>query len=284
MKGNLLKGDGAVPGNPRSLAPPRLLSIEKDNPIARLIENDELLKRYSEEALRIITEYHNAKRDELNRSAEAEAGTLLRKAKAAAAAILIKSREEAESLRLTATRKAEAAAKEKTDEILEAAREEVVSTFRDGLTALENAAVQVKESKISHIETIECEMAKLVGSLARRLLYRDLSANPDFILDLVKKSLKHFEAGARVIVKLSPKHHKLLTEDPLFAESVRELGLGEGLLELVPDAGISSGGVIVTDRFVTFDYNFDRIIDEMIIEVERNLTGDEPPPSDGDDE
>ena len=265
----LYKGSVAHSGDPRALR--ALIEDDGIHPVERLIENDEILRKYSEEALNIIAAYHRDKMKAARDAAQAEADSILAAAKSEANSILSEAKAAAGALSRDAAAAARKAAESETQSVKAAARDEVVREFEAAISALNSAAQDLKARRTEQAEVLESEIVCVIGAIARRILSRELECDPSVLVSAVRASLEYFELNAKILIKISPEHYKSLGSRPDFAGKIEELGLGADRVEIVPDAGIKSGGVIVTDSFVEYDFNFDRIIDDAVAKAQEKL-------------
>lgn len=262
MNKKLFKGNAAFSGEPKPLG--ALSEEDGIHPVEKLIENDEILRKYSEEAMTIVVEYHKEKMRAAREAAESEAGEIIAAAKSEATKIMAEAKGAAESLARDAAANARKAAEREAESVRTEARNEVVREFMSAISTLKAAAETLKARQSAHLQSLDIEMAKISGEIARRILARELAHDPSYIVSAVRASLEYFELGAKIVIKISPEHYKALTSRSDFKEKIEELGLGAERVEIVPDSAIKSGGVVVTDSFVEYDLNFDRIIDEAV--------------------
>jgi flagellar assembly protein FliH len=154
------------------------------------------------------------------------------------------------------------------------------AAYAQGLAAGEAAAAQAAQQKLDPavigLNAIIAELAslrkrtraeaeddavRLAIAIARRILYRELSTDPDAILGLVKAAFSKLNARETHRLRLSP----------LDAATVQQyrakLQIPPGL-ELVSDAALTPGSAI----FETTRGDLDASVDTQLAEVERGLT------------
>lgn len=273
MGKNIIKGKSASSGDPKALC--ALADDNAINPIETLIENDDILRKYSEEALSIIVEYHKDKMKAAREAAQAESSEIVSAAKTEAERILGEARRQADALARDSAANARKAAEREIETVKAAARDEVVREFAGAIESLKAAATEIRARDVAHMQKLETEIANVVGSIAKRIVSKELSLDPSVIVSAVRASLEYFELGARIVIRISPEHYRSFSSRSDFAGKIEELGLGADRVEIVPDASIKSGGVVVSDKYVEFDYSFDRIIDEAVKEAKKNLESGE---------
>lgn len=110
---------------------------------------------------------------------------------------------------------------------------------------------------------VEAEAAAVALALevARRVLHREVAADPEAILGLVKAAFQKCDARATQSLRVAPQD----------AESIREnqsrLNLPQGL-EIIADRSLTRGSVI----FETSRGDLDASVDTQLAEIERGLT------------
>jgi flagellar biosynthesis/type III secretory pathway protein FliH len=266
LKRGYFKGDAVVAGAPRRLAcgtgvPP------SNHPLDQLLEKDDVLRRYSEEALRNIVERCIQKAESLVSNARSESEMIIAAAKRTADEIVSQAKAEAGAIRAKMAAEAKTIAESEAESVRASVRDEIVHKYMAGLASLNRASDAVEEFRDSHLKRLESVLANAIGSICRSLLQRELTCEPSIVAKLVSHSLRYFDSGARLVVKVNPLQYEVITRDPMFEGAIRELGLGSGQLEFAPDSSIGSGGVIVTDRHVCVDLTFDRMIAEYLDEI-----------------
>lgn len=107
----------------------------------------------------------------------------------------------------------------------------------------------------------EGDLLKLSLAIARKVLHRELSADPDAIAGLIKVCLDKIRLQEIVRVRIHPQHHA-----PIQQMLAR---LSPGIpIELLPDPKLQVGGVVIE----TTRGEFDASVDVQLKEIERGLT------------
>jgi flagellar assembly protein FliH len=105
----------------------------------------------------------------------------------------------------------------------------------------------------------ESEMVRLSLAIARRILRRELSVDPDSLLGLVKAGLEKIESSEAHRVRVHPEHAPVLAR--LLEGAARQV-------EIVADAALPVGAVI----FETSRGSVDAGLETQLKEIERGFT------------
>jgi flagellar assembly protein FliH len=270
-KQRLYKGEFTISGEPRNLQSTSHTELFEGDSLTSNLMRDELLERYSHELLSQIISDCKARGVQIIEEAEGEAATLLDHARAEADRTVAgaQSRFALESARLIG--EANATAQREADAIRKAARDDVYKAYEGALASFKNAVKQILDARAEHLAAIEREIVPLVGTIVRKLILREMSLDSAIVAEIVGESLKYFDSRATLVVRVAPEHYRILTSDPLFADRVGELGLGAHRIELAPDAKLKPGAVVVTDRFVEYTHDIDRLLESVLAEAEARL-------------
>lgn len=107
----------------------------------------------------------------------------------------------------------------------------------------------------------EADMVQLALAIARRVIRREVAADPDALRGLVMAGLEKLQGQEISRVKVHPSHV------PLVKSCLQQVMSG-GLVEVLPDASLEVGSVI----FETARGNLDASVDSQLQEIERGLT------------
>lgn len=155
-------------------------------------------------------------------------------------------------------------------------REARDSGYRDGETAGRNAAnaqlqtlldklarsiQEIAEARPKLRAEAEGDLLKLSLAIARKVLHRELSADPDSIAGLIKVCLDKIRLQEIIRVRIHPQHH------PQVQQLLVRLSTGVPI-ELLPDPKLPLGGVVIE----TTRGEFDASVDVQLKEIERGLT------------
>ncbi len=106
----------------------------------------------------------------------------------------------------------------------------------------------------------EGDLLKLSLAIARKVLHRELSADPDAIAGLIKVSLEKIRLQEIVRVRIHPQHHAPVQQ------FLKRLSTGVPI-ELMQDGSLQLGGVVIE----TTRGDFDASVDVQLKEIERGL-------------
>jgi flagellar biosynthesis/type III secretory pathway protein FliH len=107
----------------------------------------------------------------------------------------------------------------------------------------------------------EADLLKLSLAIARKILPRELIADPDSIAALIKVCLDKVKLQEIVRVRIHPQHH------PAIQQLLVRLSTGVPI-DLLPDPKLQLGGVVIE----TTRGEFDASVDVQLKEIERGLT------------
>lgn len=107
----------------------------------------------------------------------------------------------------------------------------------------------------------EADVVQLALAIARRVVRRELAADPDALRGLVMAALEKLQGQELSRVKVHPSHVATV-------KSCLQQALNGGLVEVVPDPSREVGAVV----FETTRGNLDASVDSQLQEIERGLT------------
>jgi flagellar assembly protein FliH len=113
------------------------------------------------------------------------------------------------------------------------------------------------------IQQTERQMVQLALTIARRIVLREVSLDPELIAAMAHVALKKLGTSSPATIRLNPEDYTVVAHD---GER-----WGGGQVTVVPDPAISRGGCLVESEFGRIDASIDRQFDEMT----RALLGDE---------
>ena len=167
--------------------------------------------------------------------------------------LISRAREEANSIRA-------AAQKEGYEEGLNAAKEDI-QALRDNMEVFFGAKQEVLNSVAPDILGISLDIAK-------KIIKKEVSENPDIILDNIKEILKDLsKEETKITLKVNPAQVALLKQE--VPELVSMAGL-EAKVLIVPDENTMEGGCLVTTTNGVIDATIEtqvEIISEALKEV-----------------
>jgi flagellar assembly protein FliH len=107
----------------------------------------------------------------------------------------------------------------------------------------------------------EADVVQLALAIARRVIRREMAADPDALRGLVMAALEKLQGQEISRVKVHPSHQAMV-------KSCLQQALSGGLVEVIADQSREVGSVI----FETTRGNLDGSVDSQLQEIERGLT------------
>jgi flagellar assembly protein FliH len=122
------------------------------------------------------------------------------------------------------------------------------------LPALRQAIQDIHQAKQSWLAAWETSAIHVAAAMAKRAIRRELTAQPDIPLTLVRESLELAAGSPQLRLHLNPVDYQAIGSQVELI--VREMaGLGE--TQLISDPSITPGGCRVETRFGTIDQQFE---------------------------
>jgi flagellar assembly protein FliH len=113
------------------------------------------------------------------------------------------------------------------------------------------------------MQQTERQMVQLALTIARRIIYREVSLDPELIAAMAHVALKKLGTSSPATIRLNPEDYTVVAHD---GER-----WGGAQVHVVPDPAIARGGCLVESEFGRIDASIDRQFEEMT----RALLGDE---------
>jgi flagellar assembly protein FliH len=188
-----------------------------------------------------------------------QAALQLAQARIEAVEIVTRAETEADGIRRQAEEVGRAAARQEVEAIAAAQMLPVLAALRQAVADLQDA----KQQWLSHWES---RAVRLAAAIAARVIRRQLQADPEITLALVREALELAAGSPTIRVHLNPQDYKLLgAEVRTMIDAMSSLGGAE----VVSDATIGQGGTRVETRFGTIDQQ----IESQLERIEQELTG-----------
>ncbi len=178
---------------------------------------------------------------------------------------------QAEAAKIVAKAQAEAAAVRKRAELdgrqaaFQAVEQMVAKQLADVLPAMRQAVSQIDHAKQAWLSHWEASGVRLAAAIARRLVRRELTRQPEAPMALIREALELAAGSAEVRLHLHPDDLKALGGQVQLL--VQEMS-GLGAAEVIADAAVSRGGCRVETRFGTIDQQFEA----QLARIEEELT------------
>jgi flagellar assembly protein FliH len=115
------------------------------------------------------------------------------------------------------------------------------------------------------IQQTERQMVQLALTIARRIVLREVTLDPELIAAMAHVALQKLGSSSPATIRLNPEDYTVVAHD---GER-----WGGGQVTVVPDPAIVRGGCLVESEFGRIDASVDRQFEEMT----RALLGDERP-------
>jgi flagellar assembly protein FliH len=112
------------------------------------------------------------------------------------------------------------------------------------------------------IQQTERQMVQLSITIARRIVHREVSLDPELIAAMAHVALKKLGTSSPATIRLHPEDYTVVAHE---GET-----WGNGNVKVVPDPGVSRGGCLVESEFGRIDASIERQLEEM----SRALLGD----------
>lgn len=177
----------------------------------------------------------------------AQAKRYLEEVRGEALKIIAQAQQEAKAIRKQAEQEGHRAA-------IAAVEQTVAKQLATVLPALNQAIRDIHQAKQAWLVHWEASGVHVAAAMARRVIRRELTHQPEIPLTLVREALELAAGNPQIRIHLNPADHKAL------GNQVRMLvdqmaGVGEA--ELLADATITPGGCRVETRFGMIDQQFE---------------------------
>jgi flagellar assembly protein FliH len=188
----------------------------------------------------------------------AQAALQVAQARAEAAELIVRAETEADGIRRQAKEAGHAAARQEVEAAVAAQMSPVLAALRQTVADLQDA----KQQWLAHWQS---RAVRLAGRIAARVIRRQLQADPEITLALVREALELAAGSPTIRVHLNPQDYKLLgAQVRTMIDAMSSLGGAE----VVSDATIGQGGTRVETRFGTIDQQ----IESQLERIEEELT------------
>jgi len=176
-----------------------------------------------------------------------QADKYLAKIRSEAARIVVKAQKEAETIRKRAESEGRQAAMQAVDEMVQKQLTKVIPALKQAVQGIQDA----RHAWLSHWEAGAVHLA---AAIAKRLIRRELSQQPEIALTLVREALELAAGSSQLRILLNPLDFQSLGNQVRML--VDELS-PHMETELAADADITPGGCRVETRFGVIDQQFE---------------------------
>lgn len=188
----------------------------------------------------------------------ARAGKYLDKVRAEASRIVAKAQEEAHAIRNRAEREGHEAGMRAVEQL-------VAEQLATVLPALKQTIQDIQHAKQAWLTHWEASGVHVSAAIARRLIRRELTRQPEIPLTLVREALELAAGSSKLRIHLNPEDHKEIgTHAQMLIDELATLTTAE----LVADPEITRGGCRVDTNFGVIDQQFEA----QLKRIEEELT------------
>ncbi|NUQ62434.1 MAG: hypothetical protein HUU20_08090 [Pirellulales bacterium] len=191
-----------------------------------------------------------------------KAGHYLDKVRAEAAEVIAKARQEAAVIRQRAEADGRQAGQKSFEQSVQKQLAQQLATL---LPALRQAVAEVEHAKQAWLRHWEKSAVHLAAAIASRLVRRELAAEPEITVRLVREALELAAGSSQLRLHLNPADHAALA--PQIQALLREFS-HLAPTELISDPEITLGGCRLDTRFGTIDQQFEAQLER----IEEELT------------
>lgn len=191
-----------------------------------------------------------------------KAAQYVEKVKLEAAQIVIKAKQEAATARQQAEAEGRRAAQQAVEQMIQKQLGQQLNTL---LPALRQGIQEIHHAKQAWLRHWEHSVVHLATAIAARVIRRELSAQPEIPVKLIRDALELAAGSAQVRLHLNPTDHTALL--PQIQLLLKEIS-GLGSTEIVADPSVTAGGCRVETRFGTIDQQFE----SQLARIEEELT------------
>lgn len=171
----------------------------------------------------------------------------LDKVRAEAAKIVAQAQQEAAAIRKRAEQDGQRAAMATVEQVIQ-------KQLTTVLPALRQAIQDIQQAKQTWLAQWESSGVHVAAAIAKRVIRRELTRQPDIPLALVREALELAAGSSHVRIHLNPADHSALRNQ--VQTLVREMsGLGEP--QVIADEAITPGGCRVETHFGSIDQQFE---------------------------
>jgi flagellar biosynthesis/type III secretory pathway protein FliH len=199
--------------------------------------------------------------DELIENGRRGADLLLQAAKSEAQQLLAKAQTDADEMKT----KAQA---EGTAQGIETGREQAAQDAREAIATLRDLVESARVERRTIVDGAEPEVVKLALAIAERILHREIEAQPDVVVGMVRVGLSRLSGRESVTLRVNPGDLATMREH---REALLNGNDVEGL-RIVEDQRVDRGGVVIETESGTIDAK----IGTQLREARRLFVPDEP--------
>lgn len=136
------------------------------------------------------------------------------------------------------------------------AEEETAALVARATSLAENAGIDRREL----LRNAEAEVVRLAIEIARKVIARELTVDPDSIARIAEAALQHVAIDGLVKLRVHPDDHEALAAYWLRAHGESE---GDRSFDVVADPAVAPGGVVIDTRAGTVDAQIETQLEEI---------------------
>ena len=190
-----------------------------------------------------------------------QANDCLQRVRAEAAKIVLQAKHEAEKIRAQAEQAGRNTAQAAIEKILD---EKVARQMQTLVPALEQAVAQIVDSQADWQRHWERSVIELACALARRIIHRELSHQPDIALQWIREALELVSGAGEITVRLNPNDVTTLRGQ---VDALLEACGPAAQARVVADESISVGGCRIETQFGSIDQQIETQLARIAAEL-----------------
>jgi len=128
---------------------------------------------------------------------------------------------------------------------------ELEAHYQKKLEELTTLLQAIKDSFEKTVLELDEEVLKIALNIAKVMIFKEVEANPEVTLGVIREALRYIAEGSKLSLRVNPKEFEHI-KDALRFENKKGCKL-----ELIPDEGISPGGVFIESEFGVIDATFE---------------------------
>ncbi|HOD49587.1 MAG TPA: FliH/SctL family protein [Candidatus Hydrogenedentes bacterium] len=146
----------------------------------------------------------------------------------------------------------------------EAGRAHFEESVGKAAEALESAASAIQAAHEQFLQSLEPQVAALAAAIAKRIVRREPSVDPERVRTTVREALGHFEKSERITLRLSPADLAAME-----AQNIRLLDEFTAIenLEVVADETVAPGGCVAESEYLEVDAQIDTQLQKIFDDV-----------------
>jgi len=137
---------------------------------------------------------------------------------------------------------------------------ESISKLQPHVTLFENVVQALQQEKESFYQENELYIVKLAIEIARKIIQREMTQNPDILLYVVREALKRITDSGRIVIRAHPGDITLIKNDEEFMTNEQIVFQH---VDFIPSENITRGGCIIESESGIVDAQLDVQLDRI---------------------